>query len=80
MVIAYVISALRQFSELNNIKASVCDVAISECNVECCNDVCDVITSNDGNLSILSDFSKLQFIDERVSDDCNVSCELSCPH
>ena len=60
----------------NIIKASVCDVAISECNVEHCNDVCDVKTSNNSNLSILSDFSKLQFIDVRVSDDCNVSCNL----
>ena len=66
-----------QTSTDNNIKASVCDVAISECNVECRNDVCDVITSNDGNLSILSDFSKLEFIDVRVWDDCNVSFELS---
>ena len=46
-------------TDINIIKASVCDVAISECNVECCNDVCDVKTSNDGHLSILSDFSKL---------------------
>jgi hypothetical protein len=64
-------------TDSNIIKASVFEIAISECNVECCNDACDVITSNDGNLSILSDFSKLQFIDVRVSDDCNVSCELS---
>lgn len=60
-----------------NIKAFVCDVAISDCDVKSNNDVCDVVTSNDGNLSILSDFSKLQFIDVYVSNDSNVSYQLS---
>jgi len=54
-----------------------CDVAVSECNVQYSNDVCGVATANESNLSILSDFSKLQFFDVRVSDDCNVSYELS---
>ena len=60
-----------------NMKAFVCDVAVSECNVTCDLVARDSVKSSESETSIYSDFSNLQFLDVRVSDDYNVCCELS---
>jgi hypothetical protein len=70
-------STANQHAADTNIKAFVCDVAISECNMDCSRGVCDVVKSDNSNVSILSDFATLQFLDVRVSDDSNVCCDLS---
>ena len=60
-----------------NMKAFVCDVVVSECNVTYDHVECDIVRSIDSEKSKFSDFSNLQFLDVRVSDDNNVCCEVS---